>query len=79
MVVQIDLLQLQVCVAVLGVRTVGYLELARKAVRNCRAPLRIACNVVWVAAWFGYTSGVSYEGCGRVRQCWECERATRSS
>ena len=73
MVVRISLLRLRVCAAMSGVRMVGYLELARKAVENCRAPLRVACNVVWVAAWFGYTSGVSYEGRERVRQCRECE------
>ena len=73
MVVWINLLQLRVCVAVSGVRTVGYLEPARKAVGNCRAPLHVAYNVVRVAAWFGYTSGVSYEGRRRVRQCWECK------
>ena len=79
MVVRIDLVRPRVCAVVSGVRTVGYLELARKAVRNCRTPLRVACNVIRVANWFGYTSGVSYKGRGRVRQCRECEQATWSS
>ena len=79
MVVRIDLLRLRVCAAVSGVRMVGYSELLGKAVGNCRALLHVACNVVRVAAWFRYTSGVSYEGRGRVWQCRECERATRSS
>ena len=42
-------------------RTVGYSESVRKVVGNTYAPLRVACNVVQVAARFGYTSGVSYK------------------
>ena len=79
MVVRIDLVWPRVCAVVLGVRTVSYLEPARKAIGNCCTPLRVACNVIRVATWFGYTLGVSYEGRGRVRQCRECEQATWSS
>ena len=57
--VQINLLQPHVHVAALGVRTVGYLEPVLKAVGNNRALLHTMCNVVQVAAWFGYTSGES--------------------
>ena len=79
MVVQIDLIQLRTCAAVLEGRTAGYSEPARKVVGNSCTPLRVACNVVQVAARFGYTLDVSYEDRGHVRQCWERRQATQSS
>ena len=79
MVVQIDLIQLRACAAVLEGRTAGYSEPARKVVGNSRAPLHVACNVVRVVARFGYTLGVSYEDRGHVWQCRERRQATQSS
>ena len=79
MVVWIDLIWLCACAAVSEGRTVGYSEPARKVVKNSCAPLRVACNVVQVAAWFGYMSGVSYKDCRHVWQCQECRQATWSS
>ena len=59
MVVQINLLWLRVCAAPSEVRTVGYLELAMKGVRNGHTLLCVVCNVVQVGAQFGYTLGES--------------------
>ena len=66
MVVWINLFRPRVCAAVSEGRTVGYPEPARKVVGNNCAPLRIACNVVWVAARFRYTSGVRYKDHGHA-------------
>ena len=79
MVVWIDLIWPRMCTAVSEGRTVGYSEPARKVVGNTRAPLRVACNVVRVAAQFRYTSGVSYEDRCHMQQCRERRQATRSS
>ena len=49
------------CAAVSEGRTADYSEPVKKVVGNICAPLRVACNVVQVAARFGYTSGVSYK------------------
>ena len=72
MVVWIDLIWPRMCAAVSEGRTVGYSELARKVVGNSCAPLHVVCDVVQMAARFGYTSGVSYEDRRHVRQCQEC-------
>ena len=61
MVVWIDLIRLRACAAVSEGRTADYSEPVKKVVGNICAPLRVACNVVEVAAQFGYTSGVSYK------------------
>ena len=79
MVVWIDLIWPHACAAVSEGGTVGYSEPERKVVGDSRAPLRAACNVVRVAARFGYTSGVSYEDHEHMRQCRERRQATRSS
>ena len=79
MVVRIDLLRPRVRAAASGVGTVGYLEPVTERVGSGRALLRVACNVVRVAARFGYTLDESFGSRGRVRQCRECGRATQSS
>ena len=79
MVVWIDLIQLCTCAAVSEGGTVGYSDPARKVVGNSRAPLHVACNVVQVAARFGYALGVSYKDRRHVWQCRECRQATWSS
>ena len=56
-------------VVALGVETTSYSELAIRAVINSCTLLHAMCNVIWVAAWFGYTSDESYEGHGHVQQC----------
>ena len=58
---------------------VGLLEPAAKVIGSSCALLRVACNVVRVAARFGYTLEESFESRGRVRRCRECGRAIRSS
>ena len=70
--VQINLLQLHACAAASGVRAAGYLEPAMKAVRNGCALLHMACNVVQVAVWFGYTLDKSFGSCRCVQRCQEC-------
>ena len=79
MVVWIDLIRLRACAAVSEGRTVGYAEPSRKVVGNSRAPLCIVCNVIQMAARFGYTSGVTYKDHGYVWQCQERRQATQSS
>ena len=79
MVVWIDLIRPRACAAVLEGRTVSYSEPARKVIENSRAPLRLVCNVVRVAAWFRYTLGVSYEDHRHMWQCQKCRQATQSS
>ena len=58
---------------------IGYSEPVMKRVGSGRALSRVSCNVVRVAARFGYTSDNGFESRGRVRQCRECGQATRSS
>ena len=79
MVVWINILQLCVCVVVSGVETISYSELAMKAVKSSGALLCVACNVVQVAAWFGYIFNESFGSHGHMWQCQECGQATWSS
>ena len=72
MVVWIDLLWLHVRAAALGVRTVNYLELAMKMIGSGCALSHVACNVVQVAAWFGYTPNEGFGSRGHVQQCRDC-------
>ena len=69
MVVRINLLQPRVRAATSGVGTVSYSEPVMKRVRSDRALSHVACNVVRVAARFGYTSDESFGSRERVQQC----------
>ena len=73
---QFTVLWLHMCAVVLRVRTVGYSELVLKVVGNNRALLHVVCNIIRVAAQFGYMLGESKEGHERVQQCWKCGQAT---
>ena len=75
----ITLLVPRVRAAASGAQAIGNLEPWVNAVGTCHALRHTACNLLWVAAQVGYTSGWSCEGRKRVRRCWECEQAARSS